>query len=335
MELRNGEDFVVSLDAATGKEQWSTRVGPTYRGHDGSDDGPIATPAIAGDAVFATGPNGHLLALDAATGKERWRHDLTRDFGASIPGWGFGSSPLVEGNLIVIPTGGEKSRGLLAFDRRTGRQVWSAPHVKATTYSSAVTAEIGGIRQIVAGAGDGVFGVSPEDGRLIWRAAGPGGSVEVANSPVILPGDRVLLTYWQESVMLKVSRTGGTLTAAEVWRSPMLRGANGPTIYRDGFLYGFAGAQLVCVQADTGAVRWRERTGAGTLVGAGSTLLFLNQSTGDLRLHRASPDAFAEQLSARVLTPDVTAVTGPSVTGSRVFIRNIREIAAYEIAPKR
>jgi len=92
MELRDGQDFVVALDAATGREQWSARVAPTYKGHDGSDDGPIATPAIDGADVFAVGPNGHLVALDAATGKERWRHDLVAEFDAEIPGWGFGSS---------------------------------------------------------------------------------------------------------------------------------------------------------------------------------------------------------------------------------------------------
>ena len=41
-----------------------------------SDDGPIATPAIDGGDVFATGPHGHLLALELRTGKVRWRHDL-------------------------------------------------------------------------------------------------------------------------------------------------------------------------------------------------------------------------------------------------------------------
>src|SRR5262245_12091122 len=126
MELRNGIDFVVALDAATGRERWAVRVGPTFKGHDGSDDGPIATPAIDGGDVFAAGPQGHLLALDLATGRERWRHDLVREFGADVPDWGFGSSPLVLGGRVVVPAGGEKSRGLLAFDRASGRLVWSA-----------------------------------------------------------------------------------------------------------------------------------------------------------------------------------------------------------------
>ena len=335
LELRDGEDFVVALDAASGRELWSTRIGPTYRGHGGSDDGPIATPMIDGDDVFATGPHGQLLALDAATGKERWRHDLVQEFGASVPQWGFGSSPLVHGQLVIVPTGGAKSRGLLAFNRDTGRLEWNAPHMTTPAYSSAVPAVIGGTSQIVVAAGDRTFAVSPRDGMLLWSAPGPGGSVEVANSPIILPDDRVLLTYWQEAAMVTITRKDGALAASELWRSTTPRGSNGPTIFRDGFLYGFAGPQIVCVDAATGQVRWRERTGEGTLVGAGSNLLFLGQTSGELRVIRASPDGFAEVSRTRVFAPDVRSVTGPSLADGRLYVRNLKEMAAFSIGARR
>src|SRR5688500_10045910 len=120
LELRGTEEFVIALDAATGKEPWATRLGPVYRGPGGSDDGPISTPAIDGNDVFALGPHGHLVALDAKNGRERWRHDLVKEFSATAPIWGFAASPLVEGQLVIAPTGGPNSRGLLAFDRTTG-----------------------------------------------------------------------------------------------------------------------------------------------------------------------------------------------------------------------
>jgi outer membrane protein assembly factor BamB len=331
LELRGGDDFVIAVDAATGRERWSTKVGPTYRGHGGSHDGPIATPAIDGGDVFALGPHGLLLALDAATGKERWRHDLVAEFAATAPQWGFASSPLVEGTLVIVPTGGEKSRGLLAFDRATGRLVWSASHAKASAYASAVAGTIAGTRQILAAAGDRVFGVSPVDGSLLWSVAGPGTDVEVANSPVVMPGDRVLITSWNGAFALRLSREGGSIAAKEIWRSTFPRANNGPAIYRDGFLYGFAGPMLVSLNADTGAVRWRERTGEGTLVGAGEHVLVLSQTTGDLRVVRAVPDGYSEQGRTRVFTPDVVSVTGPSIADGRVFVRNLKEIAAFAV----
>lgn len=332
MELRGGDDFVIALDASTGKERWSVTLGPTYRGHGGSHDGPIATPAIDGGDVFATGPHGLLIALDASSGKERWRHDLVAEFNASVPRWGFGSSPLVEGRLVIVPTGGEKSRGLLAFDRATGKMVWSAPHAKAPAYSSAVPATIAGTRQILAAAGDRVFGVSAADGKLLWSVSGPGIDTEIANSPVVLPDDRVLVTNWQGGFMLKLSRVGDAIATKEMWRSTFPRAANGPTIYREGFLYGFAGPMLVCLNADTGEVRWRERTGEGTVIGSGEHLLLLSQTTGDLRVVRASPEGYTERSRARVFAPDVVSVTGPSIAEGRLFVRNIKEIAAFAVA---
>lgn len=329
MELRGGDDFVVAVDAATGKERWSIKLGPTYRGHGGSHDGPIATPAIDGNDVFVAGPHGLLAALDTSSGKERWRHDLVTEFNASVPRWGFGSSPLVEGQLIIMPTGGDKSRGLLAFDRKTGKVIWSALHAKAPTYSSAVAATIAGTRQIVAASGDLVFGVSAANGKLLWSVTGPGTDIEISNSPVVLPDDRVLVTSWQGAFMLKLSRQGDTFAAKELWRSTFPRAANGPTIYRDGFLYGFAGPMLVCIHADTGEVRWRERTGEGTLIGSGEHLVFLSQTAGDLRIVRASPEGYTERTRTRVFAPDVVSVTGPSIAEGRIFVRNIKEIAAF------
>jgi hypothetical protein len=147
----------------------------------------------------------------------------------------------------------------------------------------------------------------------------------------VLPGDRVLLTFWEDAMLLKIAAKNGALAATELWRSPRLRGSNGPTIYRDGFLFGFAGPQLVCMQADTGDVRWRERTGEGTLVGMGPHLVMLGQTSGELRVIAAKADAFREVFRTRVFTPDVTSVTGPALADGRLYMRNLKEMVAFTL----
>jgi outer membrane protein assembly factor BamB len=331
MELHDGVDYVTALDAASGRELWRVRVGPTYRGHGGSDDGPISTPSVEGNDLFALGPRGELIAVDVASGKERWRHDLVSAFGATAPTWGFAASPLIEGRLVIVPTGGPQSRGLLAFDRASGTLVWNAPVSKFTGYASAITATIGGVRQVITVASDTVYAVAPTDGRVIWTAAAFGGKGEVANSPVVLPGDRVLVSNWEESLLIGVSGTGQQVTTREIWRSPRLRGSNGPTIYHDGHLYGFSGAFLIGVNADTGEERWRERSGPGTVIAVGHQLLFLHQESGELQLATMTPEAFRVQGRARVLTPGVRAVTGPSFSEGRLFVRNLKEIVALQM----
>ena len=331
MELHDGVDYVTAVDAASGRELWRVRVGATYRGHGGSDDGPISTPAVEGNDLFALGPHGQLIAIDVASGKERWRHDLVSALGATAPTWGFAASPLIEGTLVIVPTGGPQSRGLLAFDRSTGKLVWNASVSKFTGYASAVSATVGGVRQVITVATDSVYAVAPADGRVLWTAPGPGSQGEVANSPLVLPGDRVLVSNWDQSVLFGVSRTDGQFTTREIWRSPRLRASNGPTIYLNGALYGFSGAFLTGVNADTGEERWRERSGAGTVIAVGNQLLFLSQDSGELQVAAVTPEAFTVQGRARVLTPGVRAVTGPSFADGRLFVRNLKEIVAIQV----
>lgn len=330
LELRDDADFVVAIDAGTGRDLWTLRIGETHRGHTGSHDGPIGTPAVGPDDVFAVGPHGMLVAADAGSGKERWRHDLVKEFGAERPVYGFGTSPLVEGPLVIVQTGGAKSRGLLAFDRATGRLAWSTGDGQHVGYSSPVAATLTGTRQILMAAGDRVTAVAPADGRLLWTAKGPGASEEVNNSPLVLPDDRVLLTFWNEAIMLKLSSAAGTISIAEVWRSPRLGRSQGPTIHRDGHLYGFSGAVMLCMDAATGDVKWRQRTYEGALVGYGANLVLLGRFSGELHVVRANPERYEELMRSSVLTPGATSITGPAVVGRRVYIRNVQEIAAFE-----
>jgi glucose dehydrogenase len=333
MDLRDGVDYVVALDADTGKDVWATRVGPTYRGHDSSEDGPIATPTIDGTDVFAVGPHGVLVALDLNTGRERWRQDLRSSFGAEMPGWGFAASPLVEGQLVIVPAGGAKSQGLLAFDRSTGKLRWSALPGLSAGYSSAVAATIAGTRQVIVVRSDRVAAVAPADGRELWSARGLGATAEILNSPMVLPGDRVLLTHANESWLLRIARGETGLAAQEVWRSPRVRIMMSPAIHINGSLYAFSGAQLVCLDPDTGEARWRERTGDGTLAASGTTLFLITRegNEGNLIIAEAAPDRYRESSRTRAFSAGGTTVTGPSIANGRLYVRSTKEIAAFTL----
>jgi outer membrane protein assembly factor BamB len=330
-EASNGTDYIAAMDAATGKERWRAALGATYRGHDGSHDGPIATPAVGGNDVFAIGPYGTIVAIDAVSGKERWRHDLVKSFGAVAPIYGFGTSPLVEGSAVLVQTNGDKSQGLLAFDRATGKLLWNAKHGVRGGYSSPSAGVAAGVRQVVAAAGDNVFAISPSDGKVLWSIKGLGDPEQVANPPQFLSEDRVLVSSWGESILLKIGRTGEALAATELWRSPRLRASYSPAIYRDGHFYGFSGPFLLCVDAVTGDIKWRQRTYEGTLIGAGANLFVLSRASGELLVVEASPKAFTQVMTAPVFTPGSASYTGPSVVGNRIYLRNVEEIVAFTI----
>ena len=332
LEMRDGNDHVLAMDPATGQERWSVAIAPTFDMPKGPPKGPTSTPTLSGDELFVSGSRGTIVSLDAGNGRERWRFDAVRDAGARVPDHSFATSPLVTDTRVIVLTGGENSRGLIALDRATGRLAWGAPHTATPGYASPVLATLAGTQQIVAASGDFIFGVSPADGRLLWRAPGMSKSEQSFNSPIIVGGDRVVASYMPASLMLRIARgADGTFTATEEWRGPRFRGAMSPIVHHEGNLYGFAGQFLHCADAVTGEVKWRERVGTGVLIRAGGYLLVLTGDTGELRAVGLTPERYTELAKAVVLRPGAISMTGPSLSGRRVYLRNTEEIAAFEI----
>lgn len=54
-------------------------------------------------------------------------------------------------------------------------------------------------------------------------------------------------------------------------------------------------------------------------------------ASGELRIVRASPERYQEVSRTTVFTPDVMSVTGPSLAGGRLLLRNVREMAAFAV----
>jgi outer membrane protein assembly factor BamB len=322
-------DFLEALDLAGGRTLWRARLGDTYRGHDGSKDGPLSTPTVDGGRVFIVGPRGVLLAADAATGRELWRLDLATDLAAPAPFYGFATSPLVVGDRVIVSVGGE-AHNLSAFDAATGKRLWSVAHAKGSGYGSPVRATIAGEPQVLVLAGDLVYGVRAADGALRWsHPTGWGG--ESSRPPVVLPGDRVLLPGDEESKLLQVKASGGTMTASPLWTSPRLKGGFSPTVFHDGRLFGMNGAYLVCLDPATGEAVWRHKVYAGSLILVDGHAVILGESSGDLRIGRLTPRGFEERLTRPVFNAGAASYTGPSFAGTRFYLRNVEEAVALEL----
>ena len=132
-------EFAVCLDAASGEKLWRVRTGDYYKETQGGD-GPRSTPTVDGDAVYVLGAEGLLFALEADSGHEIWQKDLAEEFGSEVPRWGFSTSPLVEGELLLLEAGGVEGNFLVnmvidrsanatavALDKKTGHAVLECP----------------------------------------------------------------------------------------------------------------------------------------------------------------------------------------------------------------
>ena len=77
---RQGTEYVLAFDAASGKRLWEVANGRRFENDRGS--GPRSTPTVDGDRVYVFGSSGDLTVLDAATGKVFWTQNLLRSTAA-------------------------------------------------------------------------------------------------------------------------------------------------------------------------------------------------------------------------------------------------------------
>src|SRR5438067_5611378 len=120
-----GKEVVEALDAATGRGIWSFDYPTHYRDDFGFDEGPRATPTIAGGRVYTFGAEGALHCLDFATGKKIWNVDTQSKFQFRKGFFGAAGAPLVDGDRVLMNIGGTGA-GIVAFDAASGKTLWTA-----------------------------------------------------------------------------------------------------------------------------------------------------------------------------------------------------------------
>ena len=325
----NGRDeYAVAFDAASGKELWRARTDADRR--DGQGSGPRSTPTVDGARVYALSALGKLHALDAASGARRWSVDLAAEYGARVPAWGVSTSPLVEGELLLVDAGGRAGHSLLALEKESGKLAWASETDQAG-YSAPLAVTVDGVRQVLFFTGTSLVSVSPADGKAFWRVPWETGYDVNAAMPVFVPPDRVFISsgYDKGAQVLRIRRQGGGAAVEPVWRSRVMKNHFNSSVLVDGFLYGFDDGTFKCIEAASGEERWAQRGFAkGSLLAAGGHLWVLSER-GLLALVEATPEAYREK--ARHQLFEAKTWTMPSLSDGRLFVRSEKELVALDV----
>src|SRR5215475_7257474 len=161
-----------ALAASTAAAVWRFDYATQYRDDFGFDEGPRATPTVAGGRVYTFGAEGMLHCLDFATGKSVWSLDTRRQFQVAKGFFGAAGAPLVDSGRVLMNIGGTTA-GLVAFDAATGKTLWTVPNQEAS-YSSPIAATIQGLRRALFFTRGGLVDVDPVSGKvryeLSWHA---------------------------------------------------------------------------------------------------------------------------------------------------------------------
>ena len=265
------DEVVECLHAETGARRWRFRYATAYEDRYGYNNGPRSSPVIDADneRVFTMGAEGKLHCLALGSGGVEWTLDLRAAFGARQDFFGISSTPLLDGDLLIVNIGAPDGACVVGFDAATGREAWRAGEW-GPSYASPVPGVVHGSRRVFVFAGGesrppagGLLSIDPSNGKVDFTFPFRSRTHESVNAscPVV----------FDNHVFVSASyRTGGALvevrpdfTHRVAWTTEDFALHYNTPIHRDGYLYGFDGrnmgdASLVCLEAATGRVVWRE-----------------------------------------------------------------------------
>jgi outer membrane protein assembly factor BamB len=328
-------EVIISLDAATGKTIWEFPYEVDTKGLDlRRGKGPHSTPLIVGSLIYAVGVKGMMHALDKNNGRMVWKHDLWSEYGKHFDGsGGYSPSAVAYRNTVIVPVGGRSGQCLMAFDQRTGAVVWKNIDFKPAP-ASPIIINVSGQDQIVHFGETEVYGADASNGNLLWSHPHERFNI---STPVWDPSDGLLFmstVYGAgSSRVIRLARSGERTMATQVWVNNRIRIHFGNVVRVGDMVYGSSGelgpAFFTAVNAKDGKVAWRDRGLAlASFLYADNKFVILDED-GELAI--ASPGQSGLQIHAKAPVMKKQAWTVPTLSGTRLYLRDWETIMALDL----
>lgn len=320
-----GEDELVSCyQLSTGKPVWKHHDKARFwDSHAGA--GPRSTPTLHDSLVITLGATGILNVLKAVDGDKIWSQNAATELGIDPPGWGFASSPLVVDTVVIVAVSGK----LIAYDLSDGTSLWVGPD-GGENYSSPQLFTIDGVKQVLMMSAVATTSFDPIDGKILWEYPWEAGAII---QPAITPAGDILISegYKKGVHSLSVSFNAGDWTIDEHWMTTKIRPDFNDFVIHKGYLYGFEGSSLTCVDLKDGSRKWKEgQYGGQLLLIADQDLLLVISEKGELVLAEASPEQFTELAFYKAI--EGKTWNHPIIVDDILLVRNTSEMAAFRLS---
>jgi outer membrane protein assembly factor BamB len=337
------EHLIRCVSLADGKDIWQWSYPVEVRPNHGITR---TVPAVGQKLVFSLDPKCRFHALDAKTGKIIWQKNLVQDYKATIPGWYAGQNPLIDGDRVLLATGGDAL--IIAFDQATGKEIWRTPNPgkELMSHSSLMPATIGGVKQYLYLSMKNLMGIAASDGQLLWSVPFTARIVAVP-SPISIGDGRVFITsgYEAGSAMFQVEKGAAGFSARKLFSLTSTQfnsEAQTPILFQN-HLFAVSSktrGRFTCLNLD-GKVVWQSpvvsgnaeasRTfNLGAFMLADGMFFILDGNTGMLRLVEASTKEYIELASAQILNGE--DVWGPmALSDGKLIIRDMSQMVCIQV----
>lgn len=275
---------VLCLDRTTGKIAWDKEVFEQVpRRKESRNSYATPTPVTDGTNVYAVFGDGSVVALTVG-GSLLWTNREVQFYSRH----GLGASPVLYGNLLIMPYDGSNPTGaagvypkvsdeerlgwqipwdksfIAALDTRTGKRVWTGKRgMSRIAHVSPILLSVEGKDVLVSGAGDRMQGFDPKTGQQLWSVYTQGEGV--TPSPVAGDG-RLFASSGFEKTTLRAIRLGeatNDITATHIeWEVKKGVPTQPSLLYARPYLYAITdGGIATCYAPDDGEIIWQERVG--------------------------------------------------------------------------
>jgi outer membrane protein assembly factor BamB len=318
---------VVALDAASGKMLWDRTAydGTVYdaRHRRSSFAGP--TPVTDGTMVYAYfGPEG-LYAYDA-NGMLAWK--VMTPF--ATLGLGTGTSPVLYENLVIIQRdedNGDHST-VVAYDKKTGKEVWNTKRTVEITWSTPVLVQAGGRTELVTNGSELVIAYDPATGKELWRTTGV--QSNAIHTPLVGHGLVIVTAGYPVKKVIAI-RPGAVPDGQRVaWEYSKGTGYVLSNILYGDYLYLFTDNGIVtCLDPKTGTVKYEggripvPARFMGSPV-AFSGLVAMTSEEGDTFMLKAGPT----HEIVRTNSVDEAVYSSAAIANGRIYIRAEKHLFA-------
>ena len=333
---------LLAFDRVTGRQLWNQDV--LFDGldpHHKSNPHCSASPVTDGKRVVVSFATAGILACDL-TGKRLWRRDL----GVQRHDWGQGSSPVIEGDSVLVYHGPGPESAMYSLDANTGEIRWRIPlkeerpaerfdgfagnsQGQMGTFSTPLVIHASGRKEVLLPVVNKLRAFNPDTGAELWSVGGM--NPLVYSSPTYGEGQIVAMGGFFGAFMILPPGGSGDRTAERtVYERRMKRHTIGSPIIHEGHVYvAVTDGYLQCYRLATGNLLWEERipsTGSSgqtwaSMVRAGDRLYAMNQS-GDTVVFRAAPKF--EVLAVNALGE--LSNSTPAFSSGDVFLRTERTL---------
>ncbi|HYE85804.1 MAG TPA: PQQ-binding-like beta-propeller repeat protein, partial [Vicinamibacterales bacterium] len=344
------QERLIAIDAETGKVVWERKFSlflSDVPQHRASWASPAVDPETGNIYLFTVAAQ---LVCVSPDGKVLWDRSLTDEYGAVTTHGGRTTSPIIEGdklivNALILAWGDLNRPGnrYFAFDKKSGQTIWiSSPQARHydTNYSTPIVGTIDGTRALMVGGTDGVYhALKLNTGEKIW-------SIEVSkrailNSP-LFRDNVAYITHGEENMdttemgmiaAVDATRTGVLAPDAFKWRTRGFLPSFASPVMDDERLYTVDNSAIIgAFDLKTGAKLW-EKT-LGTLQKGSPVLadgkLYVGTENGKFYILRPSAsgvEVLDEDVIGDPQSPD-PIVASPIVADGRVYVTTMEAMYA-------